>query len=527
MQSRRSFVAALCRALLLMGLLNQDAILAQETAWTDVDGRTMQAEFVRLEGTDVVFRRNGREVSVPISRLSGDDRDRAVEFSLRGPTAGTRSRVDRGSNTAGGRGAGESVERSSPNESSETGPVPNRRRTWTDIRGQQAQARFIEMRDHLVVLKRAGRVGQFNVPFQDLTSADQQFLRELLTSRGEGHLIPTIDETADLTRNSPGGPGMGGTAMYPGMPGANMPHVMPGSGMTPGAMPGSFPPAGGMGNYPNYPGMVDPTTLPEMMPGADMAGMMPPAMPDVYGPVGSSTPPGMNYPATPSGMGNSNGISPDNSSNGYAPLEMGGSGSPAGFPGSSPGSSFGPAPSATAQPYEPVSARTSDWTPPPNPYASQDSPGSIAAPTPRLRFQIDYEKAITLLLFQLFGMAIGSLIAAVILRAVVKWVEGETVEYGTAYVTMLLIGIATTLLRFSTTIGVALGTQSLDAVRMASFGIIPVAILIQVGIISKMLEIEFGRAFLVVLAMLGVGVLASSMVIALPAGILMLAAAAR
>jgi hypothetical protein len=39
-------------------------------AWTDVTGRTIQAEFLRLEGEVVVVRMNGAEFKVPFTRLS-------------------------------------------------------------------------------------------------------------------------------------------------------------------------------------------------------------------------------------------------------------------------------------------------------------------------------------------------------------------------------------------------------------------------------------------------------------------------
>ena len=43
--------------------------------WTDVDGRVMEADFVSVDGDKVVIRKNGREHSVALSRLSAGDRD--------------------------------------------------------------------------------------------------------------------------------------------------------------------------------------------------------------------------------------------------------------------------------------------------------------------------------------------------------------------------------------------------------------------------------------------------------------------
>ena len=43
--------------------------------WTDVDGRVIEAEFVRVEGESVVLSMNGKEYPVPLARLSEADRE--------------------------------------------------------------------------------------------------------------------------------------------------------------------------------------------------------------------------------------------------------------------------------------------------------------------------------------------------------------------------------------------------------------------------------------------------------------------
>ncbi|MBN2024289.1 MAG: hypothetical protein JW809_16010 [Pirellulales bacterium] len=44
-----------------------------ERTWTDVQGRTIQARFVRVEGENAVLLKRGREISVPLARLSVED----------------------------------------------------------------------------------------------------------------------------------------------------------------------------------------------------------------------------------------------------------------------------------------------------------------------------------------------------------------------------------------------------------------------------------------------------------------------
>src|SRR5690606_20624488 len=112
---------------------------ASEETWTDVSGRTMQAEFVGLDNTDAVFVKNGAEVRVPISRLSPADRDRAIQLNESAKDAD-----DDDGETNGDRRR------------------PGRRRTienrsWSDTRGNVITARFVRIRDDQVVLSRGGR----------------------------------------------------------------------------------------------------------------------------------------------------------------------------------------------------------------------------------------------------------------------------------------------------------------------------------------------------------------------------------
>lgn len=70
-------------ALLLLPVLscpNMQAAEAQAEdnptmrTWTDVEGRTIEARAIRLEGETLVLERGGREFRVPAARLSPDDR---------------------------------------------------------------------------------------------------------------------------------------------------------------------------------------------------------------------------------------------------------------------------------------------------------------------------------------------------------------------------------------------------------------------------------------------------------------------
>jgi hypothetical protein len=93
------------------------------------------------------------------------------------------------------------------------------------------------------------------------------------------------------------------------------------------------------------------------------------------------------------------------------------------------------------------------------------------------------------------GSVIGSLIAAIVLRAAAKWVEKREVPYGQAYVTVLLPSLISGVL----------------VLIVSYFGgsatlVLPVGFLILSGFISSRLEIPFGSACLVALAMVAIGI---------------------
>ena len=52
-------------------------------AWSNTDGKKLQAGFVRLEGTNVVLKKeDGTEFSYPMSSLSADSRKQAKDLSI-------------------------------------------------------------------------------------------------------------------------------------------------------------------------------------------------------------------------------------------------------------------------------------------------------------------------------------------------------------------------------------------------------------------------------------------------------------
>ena len=66
----------LCLTVLFLVLAASPCPAGETRAWTDKNGRVVQAEFVRVEGESVVLRRGGRagDMTVPLANLSQADR---------------------------------------------------------------------------------------------------------------------------------------------------------------------------------------------------------------------------------------------------------------------------------------------------------------------------------------------------------------------------------------------------------------------------------------------------------------------
>ncbi|NUQ63965.1 MAG: hypothetical protein HUU20_15920, partial [Pirellulales bacterium] len=61
-------------------------------------------------------------------------------------------------------------------------------RIWTDTTGQQTEAEFVRVHEGKVILRRGKKV-MVTVPFENLSTADREYVRNELEAKGEGHLL--------------------------------------------------------------------------------------------------------------------------------------------------------------------------------------------------------------------------------------------------------------------------------------------------------------------------------------------------
>lgn len=107
---------------------------------------------------------------------------------------------------------------------------------------------------------------------------------------------------------------------------------------------------------------------------------------------------------------------------------------------------------------------------------------------------------VDMLLAQLVGITIGSLIGAVILRAAFKWVQKSDIPYGKAYSTMFFGGLAEAVVGLVVGLLVVASVPPEIAGVVAGLILIPISFLILAGFTRMIFGIPFQRACLVTLA---------------------------
>ena len=160
---------------------------AKERVWTSSDGRQLHGEFVRELDGEVTLLVEGKLVTLPLDRLSERDQQAARDLAAGKEVADdppAASETEPGSEPA------------SPDDPPAEARVPTLvkrppspvNRVWTDNQGRKTTGKFVRVFNGRVVISRAG--GPIAVAYFDLTEADQQYVQDLLTARGEEALIP-------------------------------------------------------------------------------------------------------------------------------------------------------------------------------------------------------------------------------------------------------------------------------------------------------------------------------------------------
>jgi hypothetical protein len=156
--------------------------------WTDDQGRKMQAQFVREVDGDATFLKDGKLVVLPLDKLSDEDQKfiRDAELNKKveetAPPAGAPRPVDNSTQPF------EAPAVTDSKSSLTKQKTVAEERTWRDVRGKPQGGKFVRIHQGSVVISSGSRA--IRIPFHNLSRPDQEYLRDLLASRGELAQLP-------------------------------------------------------------------------------------------------------------------------------------------------------------------------------------------------------------------------------------------------------------------------------------------------------------------------------------------------
>jgi len=380
--------------------------------WTNKEGRTMQAEFLREVDGDVTFVREGKLLTLSLDQLSDEDQKfiRNAEANKKvedpPPPAGAPRPADDSPHPF------DSPTTSDSKSSLTKSKVAIEERTWRDLRGKPQTGKFVRMHQGFVVISSGSRA--IRVPYYTLSQPDREYLRELLTARGELAQLPPempIEPPADIAPNEHGG--------------------APQTPQAPAPEPTSEPTSSERTAQP-------PTTSepPEKRIASRPALRPVPARTSELGPLAENRPTGQEH------------ISHMRS----------------------------------------INQRFRSWN------LTRPQPDENGVTRPNIGI-------VPLLIGFPIVLLIGSFIGAFVLRGGAYFVLREHVEFGTAFMTMLVANLINMIAGFLVGAGYGVATGSAEGSEVLSLLMLPVGFLIQSGIISNSLETDYGAACLVSLVM--------------------------
>jgi hypothetical protein len=129
--------------------------------WTDVQGRTLQAYFLKSDGTIVTIKWNGQVVPIPLVSLS--PASQALAQKLARPKA------------------------------TPSVPTPGQMHSWTDTQGRTLQAQFIKADATIVTLNWNGKV--VPIPLASLNAVSQKLAKDLASASSKPSEKPNPNPT--------------------------------------------------------------------------------------------------------------------------------------------------------------------------------------------------------------------------------------------------------------------------------------------------------------------------------------------
>lgn len=186
-------------ALPLVGL--SGALAAEERVWTDTQGRTMRAQFLREADGDAVFLKEGKLVTVPLARFTAADQEAMKKLAVGQALPADQSPQDpfvtvRPAPPPPPSGFAQAP----PLVQSKTEVVV---RDWSDTAGNRTSGKFVRVNGPDVILLRGSRT--LAVAFSKLSLVDQLYVNQILEERGQQPMVvPTPTPTGPNAGESEG-----------------------------------------------------------------------------------------------------------------------------------------------------------------------------------------------------------------------------------------------------------------------------------------------------------------------------------
>jgi hypothetical protein len=123
--------------------------------WTDLQGRTLQAEYVKSDGITVTINWNGKVIPIPLATLSPESQALAQKLSTPKPA----------------------LVPANPFDTIAPKPNASQLHPWTDLQGRTLQAVFLKMDSYSVTVNWQGK--EVPLPLANLNPASQALARSL------------------------------------------------------------------------------------------------------------------------------------------------------------------------------------------------------------------------------------------------------------------------------------------------------------------------------------------------------------
>jgi hypothetical protein len=181
--------AALALSILLSAVLCALApARAQEREWTYASGGKFKAKLVRELDGEAIFLKDRQFLSVPLDDLS--EADRKLVLAAAEGKSEAKSADDEPSQAP---RRGKDLDSDGKVESLVKPKTAVVNRDWTDTSGNRTYGKFVRVYERNVVLLRGTRPA--TIPYDDLSPADQAYVNQVLTERGEQPLDTIATET--------------------------------------------------------------------------------------------------------------------------------------------------------------------------------------------------------------------------------------------------------------------------------------------------------------------------------------------